>query len=104
VLPDGSERQLEVERDEYILVAAFREGLELPHMCLQGWCLTCAGRVLGEGCWDQSHSRRYFEEDREAGYILLCTARPCSDLKVQTHQRIAMRDRRIAEGLPAPRA
>jgi ferredoxin len=103
-MPDGSERQLEVEGDEYILVAAFREGLELPHMCLQGWCLSCAGRVLGEGCWDQSHSRRYFDEDREAGYILLCTARPCSDLKIRTHQRIPMRDHRIAEGLPAPRA
>jgi ferredoxin len=103
ILPDGGEHQLEVEPGEMILAAAFREGLDLPSMCLQGWCLTCAGRVVGPGCWDQSASRRYYEEDRAAGFILPCTAQPCSDLTILTHQRRQMRDYRLASGLPAPR-
>jgi ferredoxin len=103
LLPGGEEHQLKVEPDEMILTAAFREGLDLPSMCLQGWCLTCAGRVQGPGCWDQSASRRYYEEDRKAGFILLCTAHACSDLTVRTHQRRKMRDHRLVEDLPAPR-
>ena len=104
ILPDGSRRQIEVGEEEMILTVAYREGLDLPSMCLQGWCLTCAGRVEGEGKWDQSASRRYYEEDREAGFILLCTARARSDLTVRTHQRVNMRDYRTSRGLPAPRA
>ena len=103
LLPDGEKHQLQVDAEEMILVAAFGEGLDLPSMCLQGWCLTCAGRVQGPGCWDQSASRRYYEEDRQAGFILPCTARACSDLTIITHQRRQMRDHRLANGLPAPR-
>ena len=90
--------------DEIILIAAYREGFDLPSMCLQGWCITCAGRVEGPGDWDQSASLRYFPQDREDGFILLCTAQPMSDLVIRTHQRIALRDHRLALGLPTPRA
>jgi ferredoxin len=103
IFPDGSEQTLEVSEDEPILIAAYRSGLDLPSMCLQGWCLTCAGRVEGEGEWDQSESRRYYTADRDAGFILLCTAKPKSDLTIRTHQRPAMRDHRDAHHLPAPR-
>jgi ferredoxin len=103
VLPDGSQTCLEVGEDEYLLEAAYRAGLDLPSMCLQGWCITCAGRVEGEGQWDQSASLRYFPEDREAGFILLCTARARSDLRIHTHQRVALRDYRISRKLPTPR-
>jgi ferredoxin len=103
VLPDGSERDVRVGEDEYILAAAYRHGLGLPSMCLQGWCLTCAGRVEGGGEWNQAASRRYFEEDREGGFILLCTAHCRGDLMVRTHQRAQMRDHRLRRGLPAPR-
>ena len=44
------------------------------------------------------------EKDRGAGFLLLCTARPQSDLVVRTHQRVAKRDHRLARGLPTPRA
>jgi ferredoxin len=103
ILPDESRVCLKVAEDEFILTAAYRAGLTLPSMCLQGWCITCAGRVEGEGEWDQSASRRYFPQDREAGFILLCTARPHSDLRIRTHQREALRDHRIASRLPTPR-
>ena len=103
IFPDGDHARLEVGEDEFILTAAYRAGLELPSMCLQGWCITCAARVAGPGTWDQSAARRYFRQDREAGFILLCTARPRSDLVIHTHQRIALRDHRLKHRLPTPR-
>ena len=60
-------------------------------------------RVEGPGERDQSASLRYFPQDREAVFILLCTALPRSDLVIRTHQRTALRDRRIALRLPTPR-
>jgi ferredoxin len=94
--------QLEVRGDQYLLDAANEAGLDLPFMCLQGWCTTCAGRVL-EGKVDQSEARRLYPEDEAAGFVLLCSAFPCSDLHIRTHQREEMRAHRRAHGLPAPR-
>jgi ferredoxin len=102
ILPDGSRSRLEVSGDEFILTAAYRAGLDLPAMCRQGWCITCAGCLKGPGEWDQSASLRYFRQDREAGFVLLCTARPRSDLVIRTHQRLAMREHRIKHRLPTP--
>lgn len=93
---------MEVGAEEYLLDAGLRAGLDLPSLCLQGWCLTCAARVL-EGQVDQSDSRRFYPEDREAGFALVCTGKPLSDLRLRTHQTTAMRAHRDAHGLPATR-
>lgn len=98
--PDG-ERHVQVAEDEYLLSAAAKAGLDLPFTCLQGWCITCAGRVE-EGEVDQSEAIRVFPQDEEAGYALLCSAYPRSDLRIRTHQKAALRERRRAHGLPAP--
>jgi ferredoxin len=86
---------------EFILQAALDHGIDLPFMCLQGWCVTCAGRILS-GTVDQSASLRFFEADSRAGFVLLCTARPTSDLEIETHQKDAMREHRIRNTLPVP--
>lgn len=100
--PDGRVSALNVREDEHILDAALAAGLDLPYSCLQGWCLTCAARLV-EGVVDQSDSRRYYDEDREAGFVLPCTGRARSDLVLDTHARDAMRRGRDARGLPYPR-
>jgi ferredoxin len=46
----------------------------------------------------------YFPQDREAGYILLCTAKPRSNLRIRTHVRTELRQYRLKCGLPAPYA
>jgi ferredoxin len=69
---------------------------------LQGWCVTCAAKLL-EGKVDQSASLRYYESDALAGFILPCTARPRSGLKLLTHQKAPFREHRLALGLPVPR-
>jgi len=91
-----------VGEDEHILAAARRAGLVLPSLCEQGWALACAVRVL-EGEWDNGDARRYYREDEGAGFALICTAKPRSDLRLRTHQTAAMRRSRDAHGLPAPR-
>ena len=101
VAPDG-EVKAWVAEDQYLLNAAAEAGLELPYMCLQGWCTTCAGRIL-EGRVDQSEARRLFPQDVAAGFVLLCSAFPRSALRIVTHQKEAMRAHRMALGLPTPR-
>jgi ferredoxin len=99
---DGREIQTEVGADEYLLDAAVGKGLDLPFMCLQGWCTTCAGKIL-DGRVDQSEARRFYPEDAAAGFVLLCSAYARSDLRILTQQKEAMRAHRRALGLPAPR-
>lgn len=93
---------VDVAADEYVLDAGVRAGLELPYMCLQGWCTTCAAKLL-QGTVDQSEARRYFPQDQQAGFVLICSAYARSDLRLRTHQREAMREHRITHGLPVPR-
>jgi ferredoxin len=96
------EIQIPVGANDYLLNAAVEAGLNMPYMCLQGWCTTCAGRVL-EGQVDQSEALRVFPEDLAAGFVLLCSAFPRSDLRILTHQKDALRAHRTALGLPTPR-
>jgi ferredoxin len=102
ILPDGSERTIGVRRDEHIWDAAYKAGLELPAMCHQGWCLTCAGRLDGPGKLDQGDSVAFFPQDRAAGFALLCTGKPCSELRIRTQQAEEMRRHRLEHNLPSP--
>lgn len=103
-LPEaGGTVEVEVSPGETVLAAARRQGVWLPADCQQGWCTTCAA-VLLEGDVDQSTARRYFDVDREAGYVLLCTAKPRSDLRVRAVQHEAMLDHRAAHDLPPGRS
>ncbi|MEE9276561.1 MAG: 2Fe-2S iron-sulfur cluster-binding protein [bacterium] len=99
--PEGAVR-FQAERDEFILDAAKEVGCPLPATCLQGWCITCAGRLL-EGEADHSQATRFYPQDRQAGFVLLCCATACSNLKIRTHQADAMANHRAAHRLPHPR-
>ncbi|MGH9568065.1 MAG: 2Fe-2S iron-sulfur cluster-binding protein [Candidatus Angelobacter sp.] len=101
LLPRG-EQCIQVRAEEHIWDAALAAGVVLPALCHQGRCLTCAGRLEGPGTVDQSDSVSYFPEDREAGFVLLCTGRPRSGLRIRTHQQTAMREHRLQKQLPAP--
>lgn len=87
--------------DQFIWDAALQAGFELPAICHQGRCLTCACRLI-EGEVDQSASVSYFPQDREAGFVLICTARPRTDVVVSTGRQWEMREYRKAHALPAP--
>lgn len=100
--PEGI-RHLVCGKYEYLWDAAARQGVQLPSICLQGRCLSCAGKLL-EGKVDQSSADTFFREDEEAGFVLLCRAQPRSNLDIRTHQALQMREHRLAHNLPAPYA
>jgi ferredoxin len=101
-LPSGEERSIRVGANDHIWDAAFASGVILPALCHQGYCLTCAARMQDGGAVDQSDSLTYFPEDREAGFVLLCTGKARSPLHIRTHQQQQMRQHRRKAGLPAP--
>jgi ferredoxin len=101
ILPDG-EKAVEVRRDEHIWDAALVQGVKLPALCHQGWCLTCAVRIEHDGEVDQSDSATFFPQDKEARFALPCTGKPCSNLRLRTHQAVEMRKHRLKNNLPAP--
>jgi ferredoxin len=103
LMPTGR-RTISVPADAHIWDAALAAGVVLPALCHQGHCLTCAGRIEGAGDFNQDDSEAYFPADREAGYILLCTAKPLSNLRINTHCQEEMRNYRLSRGLPAPYA
>lgn len=101
LVPAHPEQRISVAPDQSILDAALREGIELPNSCCQGWCLTCAGRLIS-GRVEHPHARRYYPQDGEAGFVLPCTAEPRSDCVIETHQKEAMKAFRRSFGLPTP--
>ena len=56
-----------------------------------------------DGDFDPSDALRYYEIDRDDGFILLCTAKPRSDMTIRTHQKVAMQQHRLRHKLPTPR-
>lgn len=103
VTPYG-ERVIRARPGEHIWDEAKAAGVNLPAICHQGRCLTCAGKLLAEGEFDPSDAVSYYPQDREAGYILLCTAKARSKLRIRTHVQTEMRAHRKELGLPAPYA
>lgn len=76
--PDGS-WTFEAPSDEYLLYAMIDAGIETPFICEQGWCLACAAKLVSGKIDDSAALTRYLQ-DGEAGFLLLCSARPLTDL------------------------
>lgn len=76
---------LQVPENETILSVAQSSGLDLPTSCGAGVCTTCAGQ-LSEGTVDQTDGMGVSPELQKQGYVLLCVARPLSDIKVETEK------------------
>jgi CDP-4-dehydro-6-deoxyglucose reductase, E3 len=81
-----SRLRFDVGDGETVLGAGLRQGLALPHGCQSGTCASCRVRLL-EGQVDYAAEPRALSQaERDAGYILMCQARPRSDLELQLHQ------------------
>ena len=85
----------QAEPEESILDAALRQGLVLPYGCRDGACGACRGKVLS-GQVDHGRAQTYAlsEDDRAAGYALMCCARARSDLVIES------RELRTAQEIP----
>jgi ferredoxin len=78
---------LAVNDEEYILDIADEEGLQLPYSCRAGSCFDCLGKVVTGKVEQTDKALEFLKPDElKAGYVLLCTASPCSDCQILTHQ------------------
>lgn len=105
-VPDGT-LALVVPEEEYLLYSVTDQlsNYRWPKACEQGWCLACAARLI-EGRVDHSDAVLYFPEDAKAGFVLMCAARPLSDLLLEHDPhwtRRQMVQHRIDHNLPLRR-
>jgi len=77
-----------VSAGENVLAAALAAGIPLPHSCRAGRCATCKARLLaGEIAYpDDQLPPGIVASEASRGEVLLCQARPRSDLRVQSLQ------------------
>ncbi len=77
-------RTLKVAAGEPVLQAALAAGLNLPHSCKSGHCSSCRARLLeGEVHYLSGRPPGITAEEAGSGWVLLCQARPRSDLVVE---------------------
>lgn len=81
-----SDLRFGVEPGETVLAAGQRQGLALPFGCKSGTCASCRVRLLEGRIEHTAPPRALSPAELDAGYILMCQARPLSDLELQLHQ------------------
>ena len=76
--------EIEVDEEETILNAAFRQGIMLMHGCKEGQCSACKSFILdGEVDLDKYSTFALPDFEEAEGWTLLCKAHPYSDLEIE---------------------
>lgn len=85
LVPSGQD--FTAERDEPVLAAALRAGLNLPHSCKGGHCSSCLARIVS-GTIEYPGERPVgiTADEARCGYALLCQARALTDLRVEARE------------------
>src|SRR5579863_2095394 len=82
IKPHG--RSVRAVPERSLLDAALDAGLNLPHSCKSGHCGSCRARLLaGQIRYPAGRPLGLSVAEQEGGYLLLCQARPASDLAVE---------------------
>lgn len=85
LLPSG--RSFLAGPDDTVLNAGLKAGINLPYSCRTGVCSTCKCRIeRGEIEQGFTLSPYLPAEERQAGYVLICSARPRSDLVIEVEE------------------
>ena len=75
--------EFEVDEDETVLDAAFRQGIALPHGCKEGQCSACKCVLLdGEVEMLKYSTFALNDSDRDGGQILMCRAKAFDNLTI----------------------
>jgi CDP-4-dehydro-6-deoxyglucose reductase len=77
-------RTITAHEGQSVLDAALAAGLNLPHSCKSGHCASCRALLIsGEVSYPNTRPLGITEQEEQQGYVLLCQARPRSDLRVE---------------------
>jgi ferredoxin len=82
VVHDGAETVMEVDSNTSILEASLEAGVDLPHDCDLGVCLTCPAKIISGTC-DQS-TGTLDDSVIEQGFALTCQSYPTSDVVIRS--------------------
>jgi CDP-4-dehydro-6-deoxyglucose reductase len=95
-----SGRNFSVERDQSVLDAALRAGLNLPHSCKSGNCGSCRARLLGGKVrYPNGPPLGISDAEIADGLVLLCQARAGTDLSIEIFEA-AVPEEALVKRLP----
>ena len=77
-----SGRVIECGGDTFVLSATKAAGLRLPFSCTKGVCGTCKSRLVS-GEVEMGHQGGIRQREIDQGMVLLCCAKPLTDLVVE---------------------
>ena len=81
----------QVEHKRPLLDSLREQGVDLPYGCRYGGCISCAARLI-DGEVDQKRQVALNNRQINDGYIILCVARPKSNLVlkigVESHDKL----------------
>ena len=81
----------QVEHKRSLLDSLREQGVDLPYGCRYGGCISCAAKVI-DGEVDQKRQVALNNRQINDGYIILCVARPKSNLileiGVESHDKL----------------
>ncbi len=76
--------EMEVDEDETVLDAAFRQGITLMHGCREGQCSACKSFLIdGDVQMARYSTFALADYESEEGYVLLCKTHAYSDITVE---------------------
>lgn len=91
-------KEIEVDEDETVLDAAFRQGVMLMHGCKEGQCSACKSFLLdGDLEMDDYSTFALNESELDEGFVLLCRSHAYSDLEVEL---LSFREEMLDQGIP----
>jgi len=79
---DQRDIEFTCDAGQSVLDGALAAGYEIPYSCRTGICGSCRGKIVAGETRGGSGEGVLGEDERREGAVLLCQARPCSDLDV----------------------
>jgi ferredoxin len=74
--------------DQSVLAATDAAALDMEYGCRDGSCVRCIARLLDGEVRYQLEPSALTEEQRDAGFVLLCIAEPVSDCRFEIGRRV----------------
>lgn len=84
---DGARHSFKLPEGAHVVDAALAAGIRVPYSCKGGMCCTCRAKIV-EGKAEMSRNFSLEPWEVEAGYVLTCQARACSDRLVLDYDQM----------------